>query len=250
MVIGAGAVEMAHSGSLRPWPVTVQTTVEPARDQRPPRPAAAGRPRWPRCPARRRRRPRGPAAGTRPGSPGRSPRAIRPPDASRASSAFVQRPGCRCGWRWRSSTARAPPAPLTIGAAPAAWKPNIRGRAGGVAGREVLDVAHPVRGDVAGVADRQAVDVGRVAERLDDLERGGLLAVQPVEVDRVDQRHRVVLGQLRRRAPGSRRSCRRPAAAWRRAPAPGPACRARSCPAARAPRRSGRPGPRTRRRRR
>src|SRR6185369_383232 len=29
MVVGAGAVEIAHSGSLRPWPVTVHTTVEP-----------------------------------------------------------------------------------------------------------------------------------------------------------------------------------------------------------------------------
>ena len=29
VVVGAGAVEMAHSGSFRPWPVTVQTTVEP-----------------------------------------------------------------------------------------------------------------------------------------------------------------------------------------------------------------------------
>ena len=42
----------------------------------------------------------------------------------------------------------------------------------------------------------QAVDVGRVAEDVDDLEGGGLLPLDPGRVDRVDQRDRVVLGQL------------------------------------------------------
>ena len=60
------------------------------------------------------------------------------------------------------------------GAAPAAWKPHMRrcvaGRLALTAARRVLAVAPPVRRDVAGVADRQAVDVGRVAERVDDLE--------------------------------------------------------------------------------
>src|SRR6185437_13821050 len=51
-------------------------------------------------------------------------------------------------------------------------------------------------GDVARVADRQAVDVGGVAERVHDLERRRLLALQTVRVDRVDQRDRVVDGQL------------------------------------------------------
>ena len=61
--------------------------------------------------------------------------------------------------------------PRTIGAAPAAWKPSMRGRC------VVLLVAHPVGGDVAGVADGKAVRVRRDAEGVDDLERGGLLAV-------------------------------------------------------------------------
>src|SRR3712207_8921907 len=47
--------------------------------------------------------------------------------------------------------------------------------------------ALPVRGDVAGVADRQAVDVRGVAEDVDDLERGGLLPLDPVLVDAVDR---------------------------------------------------------------
>src|SRR5512135_1396719 len=60
----------------------------------------------------------------------------------------------------------------------------------------VLDVPPPVRGDVAGVADRQAVHVGRGAEGVDDLERGGLLPLDAQRVDRVDQRHRVVQGEV------------------------------------------------------
>src|SRR4051794_27574011 len=55
----------------------------------------------------------------------------------------------------------------------------------------VLGVALPVRGDVAGVADGQAVHVGRVTERLDDLERRGLLALDAEGVDRVHDRHAV-----------------------------------------------------------
>ncbi len=61
--------------------------------------------------------------------------------------------------------------------------------------RGVLPVALPVGRDVAGVADGQAVHVGRVAERVAHLEGGGLLAVDAVGVDRVDQRRRVVLRQ-------------------------------------------------------
>ena len=55
-------------------------------------------------------------------------------------------------------------APLTIGAAPAAWKPSMRGR---LAARPVVGVpaeAPPVGGDVAGVADRQRQRVGRPPE--------------------------------------------------------------------------------------
>ncbi len=87
-------------------------------------------------------------------------------------------------------------APRTSGAAPSACQPRITGslrgsrRPGGV-----LAVAQPVRRDVAGVAGRQHVHVGGVAEEVDDLEGGGLLALQPHRVDRVHQRDRVVLGE-------------------------------------------------------
>ncbi len=66
--------------------------------------------------------------------------------------------------------------------------PHARGAGGGAVGR-VLAVALPVRGDVARVADRQDVDVGGVAEHVHDLERGGLLALDPHRVDGIDQRH-------------------------------------------------------------
>ena len=69
-----------------------------------------------------------------------------------------------------------------------------RARRGPVGG--VLAVALPVGGDVAGVADGQAVDVGGVAQDVDDLERGGLLPLDPVLVDAVDQADRVVDRQL------------------------------------------------------
>jgi hypothetical protein len=95
--------------------------------------------------------------------------------------------------------------PRTIGAAPAAWKPHIRGvrRHGAKPRREpravsrgILLVALPVGGDVAGVADRQAVDVRGVAEGVDDLEGRRLLPLDAGGVDRVDQLDRVGLGEL------------------------------------------------------
>src|SRR6478735_6353088 len=70
-----------------------------------------------------------------------------------------------------------------------------RGRVGDGLG-EVLAVATPVRRDVAGVADREAVDVGGVAERVDDLEARGLLALDACRVDRVDELDGVGLGEL------------------------------------------------------
>ena len=54
----------------------------------------------------------------------------------------------------------------------------------------------PVGGDVAAVSDRQRQPVGRGSQLLDHLEGGGLLALQPVGVDRVEQRHRAPLDQL------------------------------------------------------
>ena len=55
--------------------------------------------------------------------------------------------------------------------------------------------ALPVGGDVAGVADRDAQRV-ELAELLDDLERRGLLALEPERVDRVDERDRVARREL------------------------------------------------------
>ena len=57
----------------------------------------------------------------------------------------------------------------------------------------VLAEARPVGADVAGVADRDGEDVRGAAEVVADLEGGGLLAVEAERVDRVDQRHRVVV---------------------------------------------------------
>ena len=123
---------------------------------------------------------------------------ISPPDSSRAASASVHDAGLPIRIAVAMVIGAATGAPLTIGAAPAAWNPNMRGVVVDDAVRGVLAVAPPVRGDVAGVADRDAVDVGGAAERVADLERRGLLALDPERVDRVDQRDRVVDGQLLR----------------------------------------------------
>src|SRR5699024_2902672 len=60
----------------------------------------------------------------------------------------------------------------------------------------VLLVAHPVSGDVAGVAHRQDVDVRGAAEGVAHLEGRGLLSLQTVGVDRVDELDRVLGVQL------------------------------------------------------
>ena len=65
---------------------------------------------------------------------------------------------------------------------------------GGLAG--VFAVADPVGGDVAGVADGQAVVVGGAAQGFDDFEGGGLLALQAVGVDGVDDGDRGVVGDF------------------------------------------------------
>ena len=103
-----------------------------AGSSRRPRPTAAGRPRW-RADAGSTKTPSARASSryaariSPVGDRRRSGRRTRPgprPPSSRT-------PGCRSGSRWRSSTARRPAAPVTIGAAPAAWKPNICGRRDG-----------------------------------------------------------------------------------------------------------------------
>ena len=80
--------------------------------------------------------------------------------------------------------------PCTSGAAPAAWKPNIRGAA------PISLEAAPVGGDVAGVADGDAERVEVAFEVLVDLEGGRLLAFDAELVDGVDERDRVRVGQL------------------------------------------------------
>ena len=57
---------------------------------------------------------------------------------------------------------------------------------------------------------------GRLAELLDDLERGRLLALDPVGVDRVDELDRVLARRARGRSAAHRRSC--PRSAITRAP--------------------------------
>ena len=150
-------------------------------------------------------------------------RADEPPDSSRASTACSHEAGFPIRIARgdglglvdrvpRARSARRPrPGSPTSGAC--AWR--------GPAGEPVLAVAPPVRGDVAGVADGQEVDVGRVAERVDDLERRRLLALDPVGVDRVDEVHRVVPRRARGRS--SRQSSKLPCtcSSWRRARSPG-----------------------------
>ena len=125
-----------------------------------------------------------------------------------------------------------------------------RPRPGSRASRALADLleALPVGGDVARVADRDAERVDRPvgAELLDDLERRGLLALDPERVDGVDERDRVALRTARARARAPRRSCRAARSRARRASAPGRACRWRSCPRARSPRRAARPARRRR----
>src|SRR2546422_6868 len=58
----------------------------------------------------------------------------------------------------------------------------------------VFAVPTPVRGDVPGVADGDQVVVGCAAELVHDLERGGLLPLEPERVHRVHECHRVPLG--------------------------------------------------------
>ena len=121
---------------------------------------------------------------------------MRPPDSSRASSALVQDAGLPIRIAVAMVLGFSTTWPVTIGAAPGRLEaPHPRGPRGEAVGG-VLAVALPVGGDVAGVADRQAVDVGGVAERVDDLERRRLLALDAERVDAVDQAHRVVDRQL------------------------------------------------------
>ena len=72
------------------------------------------------------------------------------------------------------------------------------GQLRGHAALELLAVAAVVRGVVARVADGNEVEVRRIAQHLDDLEGGRLLALDAVGVDRVHEVHGVVLGEVAR----------------------------------------------------
>src|SRR5215469_710129 len=181
IVTGGGAPATAVSGSFRPWPVIVHTTVAPAATcpaaraaSSPATPAAdAGSPKTPSRCARSRYAARIWSSVTE---------AMKPPDSARASSASCQEAGLPTRIAVATVTGSSTGFPSTIGAAPAAC--------------EILPVAEPVGRDVTCVADRQAVHIGCVAERIDNLERRGLLALKPLGVDRVHERDRVVGGQL------------------------------------------------------
>ena len=219
------ALRSAHCGSLRPWPVTVQTMRGPARHE----------------PGLVRREQAGDGRGGRrldEDALAGGQQAVRGEDllvGDRLDAAAGLVAG-RLGLLPRGGVADADRGGDGLGVVDGVAEHDRRGAGGleaphprgpgGRAGaasrrRGVLAVAPPVGGDVAGVADRQAVDVGRVAERVDDLERRGLLALDAGRVDRVDQLDRVGLGELAGERRGSRRSCRRPAAASRRARSPG-----------------------------
>ena len=205
-------VDSAVSMSLRPWPVTVTTTglagvastPSAASTQQAGDPGGGGRLDEDAVASRRAR------AGRR-GSRSSVTARNRPPDSSAAADREVprgrvadpDRRGDRLGVGHRARRAPAARRPRPASRASA----GVRVRQAGVG---VLEVALPVRRDVAGVADRQHVHVGGVAEEVDDLERRGLLALEPHRVDRVDQRDRVVRRPARARSAGSRRSCRGP----------------------------------------
>ena len=74
--------------------------------------------------------------------------------------------------------------------------PSMRGRFVVDAVVGVLGVALPVGGDVPRIPDRYAVNVGRFAERVADLERGGLLPFDAERVDRVHDRHAAAFAEL------------------------------------------------------
>ena len=223
-------------GSLRPLPVRTQTTSASGSTS----PAVGGGDHARH--GRRRRRLAEHALEAR-AARGRRARicssvtaAMRPPDSSRAPIARSQ----DAGLPMRIAVAM-------VSGCSTGWPSDERRGAGGLeaphprrgrhpAGVAVLAEAAPVGADVAGVADRDRQDVRRPAQVVADLEGGRLLALEPERVDRVDERDRVVV-LLRERADDAQRvvevaaDARRPA---RRRPAPGAACRRRSCrPAAR-----------------
>src|SRR5947207_301546 len=76
-------------------------------------------------------------------------------------------------------------------------EPEHRGRRRDAARRRVFAEPRPIGADIARVADRDREDIRRPAEVVANLERTGLLALEPERVDRIDEGHRMVvlLGQ-------------------------------------------------------
>ena len=95
--------------------------------------------------------------------------------------------------------------------------------------RALLVEALRVRAGVAAAAVGQREHVGRATELLDHLERGGLLTLDPVRVERVDEREVATAGELLARCGALRRRSRAPRARAhpRRAPARASAARSR-----------------------
>ena len=121
-------------------------------------------------------------------------------------------PGCRSGSRWRCVSGCSTGSPRDDRRRARRLPAEHARRARGAARAPAYSrVAPPVGGDVAGVADRDAVDVGRVAEHVDDLERGGLLALDAQRVHRVDDLDAGPLAQLAHDLERVGRSCRAPA---------------------------------------
>ena len=57
----------------------------------------------------------------------------------------------------------------------------------------VLGVTHPVCADIARIADGEKMVIRSGSERVDDFKRRGLLAVQPVRINGIDQGNRRLL---------------------------------------------------------
>ena len=120
-----------------------------------------------------------------------------PPDSSRAASA----PCHEAGLPMRMAVATvsgcstggaAHDGSRSLGLEPEHPRPASRRRHARVG---VANEASPAGGDVAGVADRQGNGIGRLAQRIDDLEGNGLLAGDAVGVDRVDDRRHAVVAE-------------------------------------------------------
>ena len=117
---------MAHSGSFRPWPVTVQTTVDPRGIR--PSSTAWTRPATLAALASSTKTPTVRASIRYVWRISRSVTArITPPDSSRASSALVHEAGLPMRIAVAMVVGSVTTEPETIGAAPDAWKPNILG---------------------------------------------------------------------------------------------------------------------------